>query len=151
MLQHEFCGVKKSRDMLSSQIARMVEKQRLAEALAPEDQALQEKHRDERRALYHRIEAYRNELAAHYDNIAYVKIHGHLPQKREPPSTEETIFSLRDHKRSLINRRDKLRRRIQIMATKDATKVPSLQLQLEQLDAEYDDVQARIKQLEGKV
>jgi hypothetical protein len=134
-LEREYSTIKKQRNMMSSQIAKKV----AANAT-----------QDELKDLYNQIESYRPSLQEYYEKIAYVKIHGALPAVKENALQDDTLYSLRDQKRSLINRRSKLHVNMKKAEATNPSKLTAMQLQLDQLDAEYNDVELKIKKLEGK-
>jgi len=134
-LESEYATIRKERAILSSSIARRVHEGASQEEL---------------KELYHKIESYRPSLQDYYDKIAYVKQHGRLPDPPAEHTQDKGLLELREMKRSLINRRSKLNVSIGKAKAISAEKVLSLQLQLDRLDAEYRDVELKIKKLEGK-
>lgn len=106
---------------------------------------------DDLKDLYQKIEAFRIPLQQHYDKIAYVKQHGHLPEADTESVHEETLFELKDKKRKLVDKRCKLQRKLTASAKPSKPEqVANWELELEQATAEYNDVERRIKILEGK-
>jgi len=135
-LEREYADVRMERNKLSSRICTLVE-----------DGADQGILRD----LYHKIESYRVPLQQHYDNIAYVKQHGHLPQVKHEPEHEATLYELKDQKRKLIDKRCKLLAKLKPSAKKPKPEqLASWQLELDQCNVMYQDVEVRIKKMEGR-
>lgn len=135
-LEREYADVRMERNKLSSQICGLVEGGADQSAL---------------RSLYHKIESFRVPLQEHYDKIAYVKQHGHLPEVKPESIHEPTLFELKDQKRKLIDKRSKLQAKLKpsAKATKP-TQIANWELELEQCNAMYEDVDNRIKKLEGR-
>jgi hypothetical protein len=134
-LEIEYSTIRKERAILSSSIGRRVH-----------EGATQ----DELKELYHKIESFRPSLQDYYDKIAYVKIYGKLPDPPAGHNQDKGLLELREEKRSLINRRSKLSVEIKKAQAKSPEKVTALQLKLDILDTQYNDVELKIKKLEGK-
>lgn len=102
---------------------------------------------------YHKIEGYRPQLQAIFDKIKYVEVHGELPgAPPEMPAPTEDLFHLKFvKKKSLINVRSKLKRKLEKSAKpKNPERVLEWEVQLAQLDIEYAALCNRIKEMEGK-
>jgi hypothetical protein len=135
-LEGEYADVRMERNKLSSKICTMVE-----------DGA----DEGELRNIYHKIESYRIPLQEYYDKIAYVKQHGHLPEVKQEPQHEFTLFELKDQKRKLIDKRCKLQAKLKPSAKSvKPSQLANWQLELEQCNAMYEDVDMRIKKMEGR-
>lgn len=135
-LEREYADVRMERNKLSSKICGMVEEGADQSAL---------------RAIYHNIESFRVPLQEHYDKIAYVKQHGHLPEVKQESIHEPTLFELKDQKRKLIDKRSKLQAKLKPSAkSTKPTQIANWELELEQCNALYEDVDKRIKKLEGR-
>ncbi|HMG92608.1 MAG TPA: hypothetical protein VK589_21270 [Chryseolinea sp.] len=135
-LEREYGEIRMERNKLSSQICMMVE-----------GGASQEQLKD----LYQQIEGYRIPLQQHYDKIAFVKQHGALPEIKTEAHHEETIFELKDKKRKLVDKRCKLQIKLQKSAKPSKpAQVANWELELEKANAEYNDVERRLKVMEGK-
>jgi hypothetical protein len=134
-LESEYSDVRLERDKLSTRISFMVE-----EGATPS----QLMHH------YNEIESYRIPLQQYYDKIDYVKRNGHLPGESDPEQ-EKTLFELKDQKRKLVDKRCKLQ--VKLKPSAKAQKPERLimwQLELEQANSEYEDVEVRIKKMSGK-
>lgn len=135
-LEREYADIRMERNKLSSQISIMVEGGATQEAL---------------KELYHKIEGYRGALQSHYDKIKYVKQHGQLPEIKSDAQSEETLFELKDKKRRLIDKRCKLQSKLKVSAKPSKpVQIATWELELEQANAEYNDVEKRIKKMEGR-
>jgi hypothetical protein len=135
-LEREYADVRMERNKLSSKICTRVE-----------DGADEGELRD----IYHKIESYRAALQEYYDKIAYVKQHGHLPEVKQEPEHEFTLFELKDQKRKLIDKRCKLQAKMKPSAKSvKPSQLANWQLELEQCNAMYEDVDMRIKKMEGR-
>lgn len=101
--------------------------------------------------LYSSIQEKTEHMAEIYDKIKYVERFGVLPPVENNRPASGSINDLKVQKRSLENRRSKLRVKLKPNAKRSANspKVLEWELTLAQLDAEYDDVIAKIKQLEN--
>jgi len=127
--------VRMERDKLSTKISFMVE-----EGATP----------DQLKYHYNDIESYRQTLMDYYDKIEYVKRHGCLPAESDPDQ-EKTLFELKDQKRKLVDKRCKLQAKLTPSAkAQKSERLILWQLELEQANAEYNDVEARIKKMSGK-
>lgn len=136
-LEREYADIRMERNKLSSLISTMVE-----------EGATQEQLREH----YEKIEAFRIPLQQHYDKIKYVKQHGALPEIKSDAKSEETLFELKDKKRKLIDKRCKLQKKLVASAKPSKPEqIANWELELEQATAEYNDVEKRIKQMEGRV
>jgi hypothetical protein len=107
---------------------------------------------DELKLHYERIEAFRQPLIDHYDKIAYVKKHGSLPEV--PTTTNQqptTLLELRELKRKLSDKRCKLKVKLQPSAKPSKPdQLLNWQMELAQAEAQYADVEERIKQMQLK-
>lgn len=100
-------------------------------------------------AHYRTIEAISSEIREAYERRDYVERFGRLPENGSAQVAVDSAnaLALKDLKRSLVNRRNKLNTKIR---KGDATKSPSVQdwkLQLDRLDTEYIAVNDRLKEL----
>lgn len=134
-LYREFSALKVERNRLSTEIAHLVEKRTPKERLKEQ---------------YDKIESYRPRLQDLYDKIEYVRQHGELPVVPEAPQEPETLASLKLKKESLIDERYKLRKKLQKRVAKNPQRCIDWELRLAQADIEFQDICARIKQMEGK-
>lgn len=100
-------------------------------------------------AHYVMIESISADMRELYDKKEYVEKHGRLPEQGSAGATIESgnILALKETRRSLINRRNKLKKNITLAMAKGSTKLPELQLKSDQLDAEYLTVRDRITEL----
>ena len=133
-LEIEYNSVMKERKILSSQIWKMVENGASKEELATH---------------YDRIESYRPTLQKLYDDKNHVKQYGKLPEVQETNQDPETIAGLKLKKRSLIDKRCKLKAKL-AKKVSAPEKYVQWELELAQTEAMVIDVQNTIKQLEGK-
>lgn len=135
-LEREYADTRMERDKLSSQIWRMVQDNSTQEQL---------------RAHYEKIESYRIPLQQHYDKIAYVKQHGHLPEIKAEPHQDKSLLELKFEKRTLSDKRCKLAKKLKISAKPSKPEqIAFWQMELEQATARYHDVELKIKKMEGK-
>jgi hypothetical protein len=135
-LEREFADMRTERAKLSTHIYRLVENGASKTDLMEQ---------------YDKIEAYRVPLQQHYDKIAYVKLHGHLPEVATE-SKEETLFELKDKKRKLVDKRCKLSAKLKVSGKPSRpVQLASWQIELELATAEYQEVEKKIKQLEGRL
>lgn len=134
-LENEYAVVFKERNILSTEIYRMVENGATQGELA---------------SHYKKIESYRPALIDYYNKIKYVKQHGHLPEASDvvSPMSEapKSLLELKDIRSKLIDKRCKLKAKLKPSATPSkADQVVFWELELAQAEAEYQNVQERIK------
>ncbi len=134
-MELEYNQVMTERKKLSSQIWKMVENGATREEL--------EQH-------YTRIESYRPSLQKIYDDMEYIKLHGEVPRLQETAQEPETIPSLKLKRKALIDKRCKLKAKMAKKVSQKPTKYVEWELELEIADVEYNDIDKRIKILEGK-
>lgn len=134
-LESEYSDVRMERDKLSTRISFLVEEGATPERLMQH---------------YNEIESYRQPLKDYYDKIEYIKRNGCLPAESDPDQ-EKTLFELKDQKRKLVDKRCKLQ--VKLKPSAKAQKPERLimwQLELEQANAEYEEVEKLIKKMSGK-
>lgn len=104
---------------------------------------------DELVAHYQRIESISADMRDVYKTREHVRKFGRLPEQGSAGGTIEkgNILALKDLRRSLVNRRNKMKTRIKVVEAKTPDKVTELQAKLDKLDVEFEDVRDRIKVL----
>lgn len=136
-LWKQLADLKTERGKLSTSIARRVE----AKAT-----------QDELRDLYERINNFTPLLQQLWNQIKFVEAHGELPTTRkvETPTASMELLALKERKRSLINTRNKLNKNLRpnARAPKNSDRIIYWQEQLALQNAEYEEIQLKIKRLE---
>lgn len=136
-LWKQMSDLKTERGKLSTSIARRVE----AKAT-----------QDELRDLYARINNFTPLLQQLWNQIKFVEAHGELPTTRkvETPTASMELLALKERKRSLINTRNKLAKNLRpnAKAPKNSDRIIYWQEQLALQNAEYEEIQLKIKRLE---
>jgi len=139
--EREYADIRQERNKLSTTISFRVE-----EGASPQDL----------KDLYEKIEAFRDPIRQAYDRIKHIKQFGSVPSvvpASQPgsPVHEYSIFELRDQKRKLVDRRCKLAAKLKPSAKPSKPEqIAEWTLELEQANAQYADVEAKIKKLEGQ-
>lgn len=132
----EFNDVKLERNKLSSQTWKMVADGATTAEL---------------KEHYIKIESYRMRLTQLFDEARYVEEHGDLPAKeKEDTGQSADLKSLKYEKKTVSEKRSKLRKKIELGQARNSTKVSEWQLELEQADAEYKILEEKIAKLEGR-
>lgn len=133
---HEFNQVKLERNKLSSEIWRIVE-------AGATKQTLKEH--------YEKIEAYRAQLQELFDRARHAERFGDLPQEKKNDAGQAVdISSLKYEKKKLTEKRSKLQKKIKLAEATGSDKILEWQLELEQADAMYRDLDERIRKMEGR-
>ena len=103
-------------------------------------------------AHYKKIESISAEMREIYDKREHVRQHGRLPEQGSAQASinHSDILALKDNKRSLENRRSKLRAKIAKGKATNAPKLAEWELYLDQLDAEYKVTIDRINELRNE-
>lgn len=149
-LENEKSALLVERNKLSSQIWKMVENGATQADLAEH---------------YRKIEEYRPGLIALYDKIKHVKLHGELPSAPTSATNMDDIYQLKDLKKKLVDKRCKLKAKIDKvrgkqeykvpggaevpLSDKDTAKVLEWQFELDQAEAEYTQVAEKLSLLNG--
>lgn len=100
--------------------------------------------------LYDRVESYRPDLISAFERARYVDQHGKLPVVTNSVTPAADLYTLKDQKRKLIDKRCKLQRKIEKGKATNAPKLPEWEMELEHADMEYKSIDEQIKQLGGK-
>lgn len=95
------------------------------------------------KALYEKVESYRPELIELYRRAKHVDQYGKLPEAQKPEGDD--IYSLKDQKRKLIDKRCKLQVKIKKGEATNAKKLTEWQLELEMANTEYKAVENKLK------
>jgi len=103
-------------------------------------------------AHYKKIESISAEIRDIYNKREHVRRYGRLPDQATVQNTIDSgnILALKDQKRSLVNRRSKLKVKIDKGKATNAPKLTEWELQLDQLDAEFRVVSDRINELKDE-
>ncbi len=109
---------------------------------------------DELAAHYQRIESISADIREIYKKREHVRKFGRLPEQGSAGGTIDkgNILALKDLRRSLVNRRNKMRTRIKVAEAKatdpsTSLRVTELKEKLDRMDVEFEDVRDRIKRL----
>lgn len=105
------------------------------------------------RENYQQIEAYTDELKELFNKKRHVERYGQLPEepaRREPSGDSDNIYELKEKRRSLNNRKHKAKKKLDKVAKypPGSTKHSELLLEIDQIEAEQDQVNRKIARLE---
>lgn len=134
-LEQEYRDIKRQRASLSNQYPKLVR-----ENTGPEDLA----------SHYMRIEAYTDQLKEIWTKKKHVELHGELPQDPRDQGIDENaenLPALREKRRRLVDKRCKLKGKIEKSIRPDSSKVQEWRLALDQADVEYNEIDQTIKRL----
>jgi hypothetical protein len=132
----EFNQAKLERAKLSNEISKLIDQGATRSELAQH---------------YEKIVACEPELQELFDKARHVEQYGALPElKTDEQEKPVDIYSLKDERRKLIDKRCKLQKKIKIGEAKNPKKVIEWQLELDQANAHYNHIDEQIKKLEGK-
>jgi hypothetical protein len=134
-LWREYNAILLERNKLSTQIAHMVER--------GADQAELKDH-------YDKIESYRPQLQDLYHKIQYAEKHGELPSAQFVKEDPETLDSIKLKIRSLVDKRSKLKDKIAKKKASNPAKYVEWDLELAQVNVQYNELISKKKFLESK-
>lgn len=98
---------------------------------------------------YHKIKGYQPVLANLFDVARHVEQYGSVPEEKKEDERPADIYSLKDQLRKLIDQRCKLNSKIK-RGHKSQAKVIEWQLELDIANAQYQEVDGKLKTLQGK-
>jgi hypothetical protein len=130
-----FNAIKIERNKLSSQIHTMVARGAT---------------KSELKGHYQKIESYRPHLVEAFDLARFVERHGNIPEEKKVENRPVDLFSLKDERRKLIDKRCKLQKKIKEGKAKNPTRIAEWELELDQANAAHKLVDEKIKELEGR-
>lgn len=101
---------------------------------------------------YEKIESYKSQLGELFDRARYAERTGQLPEVIRDISTGQPadISSLKYEKKKKSEKRSKLKVKIERGRATNAPKLAEWELELDQVEAEYNNLEERIKKMEGK-
>lgn len=101
--------------------------------------------------LYARVESFRPDLITLFERARHAEQYGALPAVQDKPIASLTdILLLEKQKRKLIDKRCKLQAKIKKGEVTNSSKVPEWQQDLDLAEIEYNDIDDRLKKMEGK-
>lgn len=102
-------------------------------------------------AHYQLIESISADIRDVYDKREHVEQYGRLPEQGSAQAAinHTDILALKEQRRSLVNRRSKLRAKIEKGRATGAKRLSQWELEIDQVDADYIVVQSRIKDLKN--
>lgn len=108
------------------------------------------------RENYHAIEALTDEMKVLFNKKRYLERYGQLPvepSQPEPSSESDNIYELKEKRRSLNNRKHKAKKKLDQVAKypPGSPRHTEIMLELDQIEAEQDQVNRRIKRLEAEL
>jgi hypothetical protein len=99
---------------------------------------------------YDDIDNYQPQLQALRDKIYYAEIHGELPPAPDEEIEVNDINALKVKAKSLVEKRSKLRKKLELKVAKNPERFVSWEKDLAIADIEWQEVQRRINELMGK-
>ena len=98
---------------------------------------------------YKLIESISSEIRDVYDRREFVRQHGTLPEQGSAQASIDNgnILALKEQKRSLVNRRSKMKRKIELGKAKSSPNLADWELALDKMDIEFKVVCDRINEL----
>lgn len=101
--------------------------------------------------LYARVESFRPDLITLFERARHAEQYGALPPVQDKPiASAADILSLKDQKRKLVDKRCKLQAKIKKGGSLNSPKVLEWQMEFDLAEIEYNDIDERLKKLEGK-
>lgn len=138
MAEREYSDLRQERNKLSTTISFKVEQGASTEDL---------------KSLYEQIESFRDLIRSAYDKISRIKNGPANPTTVDvaPVGEAQSLFELKDQKRKLVDKRCKLQAKLKGSAKPSRPdQIAAWTLELEQANAQYNDLEQRIRKLEGK-
>lgn len=144
-LYAELRAIKADREILSGSIA--------GKALAYEKGELDV---SELEKLYEEIDRYTVEGAEVYKTIEHYQRYGELPQQPDTPrpaKESDNIYELKERKRSLVNMRNKLRKKLELAHSgarkpQNPVKISEWEMALIEYDREWEEIRVKINDLD---